>query len=168
VANQKKGDSMKKLIRVRTPEFVREMNIFGYIVRGQVDDKGPYIDITEDQEDEFRRQIREMREAAEFGEKEEVPAGQQQPEIETELDLSSEQRGAKPEEDGKWGELEADKRTQTLNVADAAQLVSTINDVNELARLKAGEESHPDYPGGRKGVMTYIDQRSVELVNSNQ
>lgn len=130
---------MQRLIRVRTPEFIREINVAGHVLRGQIDEQGPYIDIDADQESS----IRQILTAA--------PAGESSPE----------NPGTAVEEFG-------DQRTHHLNVADAATLIAGISDLDELKRIGLGEMAHPNFPGGRRGVLTYLDQHMTAVEASDR
>jgi hypothetical protein len=50
-----------------------------------------------------------------------------------------------------------------MNQADAANLIASITDPEELYRLKEGETLHPQYQGGRKGVLALIDSRFGDI-----
>ena len=56
-------------------------------------------------------------------------------------------------------EAKVDNRTHSLNLVKVRALVSTIDDAKELQALLDGERLHPEYPNGRKGALTAIQER---------
>lgn len=60
-----------------------------------------------------------------------------------------------------------DTRTHDLSAADAAKLVASIEDYDELSAVRAGEEAHPKYEGGRKAVLAAIDAAAAEFVDDD-
>ena len=58
---------------------------------------------------------------------------------------------------------DVDNGTQSYNVADAKALIAEEEDIDSLRALRRGEEQHPDFAGGRIGVLDAIDARLAEL-----
>jgi hypothetical protein len=128
---------MSRTIRINTPEYIFEINVGGHIIRGRVDEGGPHFLVDEEQEAALRAAI--------------TPAVDKHEEGDVD-----ESQSRKP-----TGDL--DKRTHTMNVAEAGALVQSINSTDELIALQLGEKNHPDFPGGRKGVLNLIDSRFGDI-----
>ena len=58
---------------------------------------------------------------------------------------------------------DVDNGTLGYNVVDANGLIAEEEDVDSLRALRRGEEQHPDFNGGRIGVLDAIDVRLAEL-----
>jgi hypothetical protein len=58
---------------------------------------------------------------------------------------------------------DSDVRTHSLSVGKVKDLIESIEDVDELKALLAGEFNHPEYSGGRKGALIHINSRIEEL-----
>lgn len=50
-----------------------------------------------------------------------------------------------------------------LNVGQAAAEIQLVQNTDDLDRLHAIERAHPEFMGGRKGVMEAIEERRREL-----
>lgn len=54
-----------------------------------------------------------------------------------------------------------DPRAQTVDVLK--KHIATVTDQAELDRLRAAEEAHPTFDGGRASVLKALDDREAEL-----
>jgi len=57
-----------------------------------------------------------------------------------------------------------DLRTHSMNAKEALALVEELEDITALNMLKDGEGQHPDFKGGRKGIINAIHKRIRSLV----
>lgn len=64
-------------------------------------------------------------------------------------------------EDARLGTLKA--ATGGLNVSQAQGLIEQTGSIPDLVAIRAGEILHPDYQGGRKGVLEAIEARIADL-----
>ena len=75
--------------------------------------------------------------------------------------VTDEEEEREPDEGG-----DVDNGTQSYNVADAKELLADEGDADSLRALRRGEEQHPEFAGGRTGVLDAIDARLAELKES--
>ena len=61
-----------------------------------------------------------------------------------------------------------DTRTHNLNSPDSIKLVESLTDFTELNMIKDGEGKHPDFTGGRKGVLNAIHERIQSLLQDKK
>ena len=59
-----------------------------------------------------------------------------------------------------------DTRTHDLSNEQVIELFASIDNIEELEELWAGEMQHPDHKGGRKGVKTAARTRAEEIKNA--
>ncbi len=57
-----------------------------------------------------------------------------------------------------------DLRTHSMNARDSLALIEELEDITALNMLKDGEGQHPDFKGGRKGILTAIHKRIQSFV----
>ncbi len=134
------------LKRIYMPEYIMELNLNQTVYQMFKDKEGkPYIDIPESLEHVLIEQ------AAKMG----AASVQEQP---AEPATGSNIPAVPPLPEG-----EADTTTHAMNSADVKALILTATDATALQKLRAGELMHPQYDGGRSGVIAAIDARISEL-----
>lgn len=73
---------------------------------------------------------------------------------------------------GEWGKepethipakVTPDLRTHTMSTNQVKELAEKVQDVGRLKALYEGEKAHPQYEGGRKGVLSVLSDRMTVL-----
>ena len=90
------------------------------------------------------------------------PSGGEEESLEDRLEAEAEVE-ALAEKTAQEAEAGMDDRTQSLNLIKVKALVSTIKDARELQALLEGERHNPEYPHGRKGALTAIEERMASV-----
>ncbi len=60
-------------------------------------------------------------------------------------------------------EQAVDTRAHEMTVPQVADLVASVEGLEELQRIWDGEKEHPDHDGGRRGALQAIRTRAQEL-----
>jgi len=53
--------------------------------------------------------------------------------------------------------------TREKTIDEVREALQTVETEDALLTIIEGEQAHPDYPGGRKGVLELIDARAEQL-----
>lgn len=132
--------------RVDLPRYVSELNIAGSIVRCQRDsDDKPFV-VVRDEDAQFVLPSLEG------------PAMPAELTEEADSDESAVVGGPQAPAAGS-----ADLRTHALNVTDSVVMIADIHDAGVLEKLRAGELIHPEWAGGRRGVLNAIGDRLIQV-----